>query len=262
MTASTLIPGSQYFADPRSGRPASNALIYIGAPNTDPTVLANRVTVTLTKQDGSTVSIPPASQPLNTTGGGLLSYNGSAVQAQVASGAYSIALHDSSDNPLDYFPSVNQPVSIDTPILQADNFYTNDASSASNAYVIVPPVTTTALLDGQEITFRPSANGSGPCTINVVGASGLLGAHQWVLPDGTSDLPNDYVKTTRDYKVRWNAGLSVFIEQDLGLFSYNPSIQAWNTHIDYYKVPSYVTGSDGNPYKSKSQTGPESRRII
>ena len=256
MTASKLIPGSQYFADPSTGRPVANAKIYIGAPNTDPTILANRVTVTLTKQDGSTVSIPPASQPLTTTAGGLLAYSGSAVQATVSTGAYSIALHDSNDSPKDYFPSVVQPVSIAAPTLQADNFYTNDASSASNAYVIIPPVSTDALIDGQEITFRPSDNGSGSAAISVIGSSGLLGTFPWVLADGTSDLPNDYVKTTRDYKARWKASTSRFIDQDLGLFSYNPSIQFWNTHIDYFKVPSYVSGTDGQMYKSTATTGP------
>lgn len=258
MSTSRLIPGAQYFADPRTGRPVASAMIYIGQPNLDPTVLANRVTVNLIKQDGSTVVIPAASQPLTTTAGGLLSYAGSAVQAEVPSGAYSIALHDSNNVALDYFPSVESAISVAAPTLQADNFYTNDASSVSNAYVIIPPVSPApdTLLDGQEITFRPSANNSGASTINVIGAGGPIGAYPWVLADGASDIPADYVKTTRDYKVRWKASSSKFVDQDLGLFSYNPSIQAWNTHIDYYKVPSYVTGSDTYLYKSKSQTGP------
>jgi hypothetical protein len=258
MSTSRIIPGSQYFADPAVGRPAANANVYIGAPNTDPFILANRVTVDVIKQDGSTVSIPPASQPLHTTGGGLLAYNGSAVQAQYSGGDYSISLRNSNDALLDYFPRVSSPFSADAPTLQADNFYTNDVSSASNAYVIIPPVSPApdSLLDGQEITFRPSDNGSSSATINVIGNGGPIGAKQWVLSDGTSDVPNDYVKTSRDYKVRYKASTGKMVDQDLGLFSNNPSIQAWNTHIDYYKVPSYVTGSDTFLYKSISQTGP------
>ena len=258
MSTSRIVPGSQYFADPAVGRPVSNGKVYIGVPNTDPFILANRVTVSLIKQDGSTVSIPPASQPIRTTGGGLLAYNGSAVQAVYSGGAYSISLRDANDTLLDYFPSISNTLSPDAPTLQADNFYTNDVSSASNAYVIIPPVTPApdVLLDGQEITFRPKDNNSGASTINVVGNGGPIGAHQWVLSDGTSDIPNDYVKTSRDYKVRYKASTGKFVDQDLGLFSNNPSIQAWNTHVDYYKVPSYVTGSDTFLYKSISQTGP------
>ena len=257
-STSRIIPGSQYFADPAVGRPVANGKVYIGAINTDPFILANRVTVDLIKQDGSTVSIAPASQPIRTTGGGLLSYSGSAVQAQYTGGDYSISLRDANDVLLDYFPRVSSPFSADAPTLQADNFYTNDVSSASNAYVIIPPVSPApdSLLDGQEITFRPSDNGSSSATINVIGNGGPIGAKQWVLSDGTSDVPDDYVKTNRDYKVRYNSSTGKMVDQDLGLFSNNPSIQAWNTHIDYYKVPSYVTGSDALLYKSISQTGP------
>ena len=148
MSSSVLIPGSQYFADPRSGRPVGAAKIYIGNPNTDPTILANRVSVSLTQQDGGTVTIPPSSQPLTTTAGGLLSYLGSPVIASVPSGAYSIALCDSNGTLLDYFQSVNLPASVAAPALRADNFYTNDPSSSSNAYVIIPPISTDVLIDG------------------------------------------------------------------------------------------------------------------
>jgi len=257
MARSRIILGTQYFPDWRVGRPLALADIYIGDVDLDPEVLANRKTVYLIQEDGTEVSIPPASQPLQTGAGGTVLYLGSPVQLETDD-AYSIKILDSVGDQVYYFNSVDDALGTDNPFLQAANFYTNDVSSASNAYVIIPPITPMpdTLLDGQVVMFRPSDNGSGAATINVMGASGPIGPKQWLLPDEANQLPADYVKTTRDYMARYNQSLDSFIDMDMGLFSYNPSIQIWNQYIDYYTVPSYVTGSDDNLYKSTATNGP------
>lgn len=259
MARSRVILGTQYFPDPRAGRPLANGTVYIGQIDLDPTILANRKTVYLIQEDGTEVPIAAASQPLNLSAGGVVSYLGSPVQVETDD-AYSIAVLDNLGVQVYYFNSVVDSLENLIELLQPDNFYTNDPSSASNAYVIIPPASVSpapdALVDGQLITFRPSDDNSGPSTINVVGDGGPIGSFPWVLPDGTNDLPSGYVRTTRDYKVRWDEASQVFIDIDMGMFSNNPGIPIWNQYVDYNTVPSYVTGSDDNLYKSTTTSGP------
>lgn len=257
MARSRIINGAAYFPDWRSGRPVANGTVYIGEVDLDPTILANRKTVYLIQEDGTEVPIAPAAQPLTLSAGGVVTYLGSPVQVQTDD-AYSITVLDSLDVEVYYFNSVEDTLEILQPYIQSANFYTNDPSSASNAYVIVPPISPApdVLVDGQICIFRPSNNSSGSCTISVMGDSGPIAPKQWLLPDGTNQLPAGYVRTTRDYMVRYKESIDSFIDIDMGLFSFNPSIQVWNQYIDYYTVPSYVTGSDDNLYKSTAQTGP------
>jgi len=257
MARSRIILGTEYFPDWRVGRPLALADIYIGDVDLDPEVLANRKTVYVIQEDGTEVSIPPASQPLVTGAGGTVLYLGAPVQLQTDD-AYSIKILDSTGAQVYYFNSVIDEFPDTLPILQPANFYNNDISSASNAYAIVPPVTPypDVLLDDQVLMFRPSDDSSGACTINVLGDSGFIGPKQWLLPDGTNQLPSGYVRTTRDYMVRYKASIDSFIDMDMGLWSNNPSIQVWNQYIDYNTTPSYVTGSDDNLYKSTTTSGP------
>ena len=263
MSTQRVITGAVYVADPRSGRPIANGSVYIGLVNQDPTILANRITVNVIQQDGSTVAIPPSGQPLTTDAGGLIQYNGGPVQVTCDS-SYSIAVYDQyGAGPIPYFPLVSNPMDLTAALLQPDNFYNNDPSSSSGAYVLVPPASISPvpseLVDGMEITFRPSnANGSTGSTISIILSGGPSTPYPALLPDATNDLPAGYLTTYTDVKFRLDMGESPrWINQDLGLFATNPSIQSWSAFVNCVNVPSYVTGSDGAMYKSNKATGPD-----
>jgi len=258
MARSRIILGTEYFPDWRVGRPLALADIYIGDVDLDPEILANRKTVYVIQQDGTEVAIPAASQPLSTGAGGTVLYLNAPVQLQTDD-AYSIKILDSNGAQVYYFNSVVDDLEITANLLQAAQFYPNDPSSVSNAYVVIPPISPlpTSLVDGQLILFRPSDDSSGPCTINVIGGGGPIGAKALFLPDGISDPPSGYYRTTRDYCCRYVQSGDHFQDVDYGLFSNNPSIQVWNQNINYPTVPSYVTGSDLNLYKSILQSGPD-----
>lgn len=75
-----------YFPDPTQGRPVFNGSIYVGQPDTDPEIAANRKQVAAVQEDGAKV---PISQPIKTSAGGVPLLNGSPVQL-VVEGEYSI----------------------------------------------------------------------------------------------------------------------------------------------------------------------------
>jgi hypothetical protein len=257
MARSRVILGTEYFPRPDVGRPVSLGSVYIGIPDLDPEVLGNRKTVYLIQEDGTEVPIAAASQPLDLGAGGVIMYSGSPVQIQTDD-EYSIKVLDQLGTQIYYFNSISNFIDVTPDLLQTALFYPNDISSASNAYVITPPLSPlpVALVDGQLALFRPSNNGSGSVTISVILDGGASTPKQWLLPDKTNQLPSTYVRTTRDYLVRFDAALDVWIDVDLGLFSKNPSIQTWNQYIDYTITPSYVTGSDLSQYYSTATSGP------
>lgn len=77
--------------------------VYIGQVDTNPRVLGNRVSVTITQQDGTPVVIAPAAQPFVLNAGGLFEYNGSTVLLQTDN-AYSMALDTADDVQVYYLP--------------------------------------------------------------------------------------------------------------------------------------------------------------
>ncbi|MBP2230826.1 hypothetical protein J2847_004135 [Azospirillum agricola] len=67
-------------------------------------------------------------------------------------------------------------------------------SGAANAYVVTLPYAPAAYTEGMEIVFRPlAANTGGPCTVNIVGVSGLLGVKSIKRQNGDSPLALDLV---------------------------------------------------------------------
>ena len=96
----------QYYPDPSIGRPVFNGKIYIGEPDTDPEILANRKSVTLKQEDGSLVVIAPEAQPLVTSSGGLVTYNGGYPQVLVDSGQYAIKILNKNDVQVMYVADV------------------------------------------------------------------------------------------------------------------------------------------------------------
>jgi len=259
MARSQVINPYEYFADPEEGRPIALGNIYIGNPDTDPEVEANRKTIYLIQEDGSEVTILPASQPINTSAGGVPIYNGSPVQIQTDD-EYSLKVTDSLDVQKLYAASLEESVAVVVPDLVSENFYTNDAGSTSNAYKIVPPSSAApfpdSLIDGQLINFRPSAANTGASTIDVLGNSGFIGPEPVRMPDGVTELPDNIWPGNTDVEVRWDEANSQFIYQDGGSYVNDYGIPKWSDFVDYSQVPSYVIGSDDNLYKSLQASGP------
>ena len=77
-----------YYPDPTKGRPVFYGSIYVGEPDTDPTLEANQKTISIIQEDGTVV---PVSQPVTTSAGGVPQYNGSPVRIQTE-GTYSLAV--------------------------------------------------------------------------------------------------------------------------------------------------------------------------
>lgn len=257
MARNRIIFPTPYLPDPTQGRPLANANLYIGEPDLDPEIEANRKTIIVIQEDGTEVNVPPASQPLVTGAGGIILYQGSPVQLEVED-SYSFKVTDEFDVQVYYFNEVTDNLEFTSPFLQALNFYENDAASASNAYVIEPPISPApdSLLDDQLIAWRPSDDNTGASTLNVIGDSGPIGTKPYKLPDGTTDTPADYIKANRDYFCRYDQALDVFRDIDLVDYVNNKGINPWSNVIEYITVPSYVTGSDEGLYKSALVSGP------
>jgi len=100
-----------FVPDPTKGGVIALGDVFIGNPDTDPEVEANRVDVTVVQEDGSAVLISPSAQPLGTGAGGVLLYQGSAV-AVLVEGEYSLKVNDSLGAQIYYIPSQNAEATI------------------------------------------------------------------------------------------------------------------------------------------------------
>lgn len=98
---------TNYVADPTVARPVSSGSVYFGLPDTDPEILGNRITVTVLQENGTRVPIAPASQPLQTGGGGVIIYQGSPVTVLIQD-TYSVKVLDSLGAQKYYIPRQNE----------------------------------------------------------------------------------------------------------------------------------------------------------
>jgi hypothetical protein len=87
-----------YYPDPTQGRPVFNGSIFIGEPDTDPTILANQKTITI-RQEG--VDTPSVEQPIFTSAGGVPVFNGSPAEILVE-GEYSLAVLNAAESQVYY----------------------------------------------------------------------------------------------------------------------------------------------------------------
>lgn len=114
------LPSPQFVASSGFSAVAAGRL-YIGVVNTDPRVEANRLTVTIIDTDGSSVNIPAASQPFLLNSAGMITFNGSVVQARVTEN-YSLDLRENDngvDGPLVYFfPNANITADVSTSLIK------------------------------------------------------------------------------------------------------------------------------------------------
>lgn len=137
-----------YFPDPKKGRPIFNGQIFVGDPDTDPQVLANRKDIVARQEDGTEIPISPAEQPVRTSAGGVPEYNGATVQILVE-GNYSIKVLDKGGSQEYFWPNVfdGEPVTLD---------YVN--SSAVLHDTLAGATTRTDLFDGSQIRIIERVN--------------------------------------------------------------------------------------------------------
>lgn len=102
---------AEYFGNPNTGKPVALGYVYIGEPDLDPEIAANRKTVTFRLEDGTEIT---ASQPLRTGAGGYITYNGSTPVALV-SPDYSVKVLDSNMSQVLYVPSADDGSIAPTP---------------------------------------------------------------------------------------------------------------------------------------------------
>jgi hypothetical protein len=95
-----------YYPDPTQGRPVFNGSIFIGEPDTDPTILANQKTITIRQEGVDTPSVP---QPISTSAGGVPVFNGSPAEILV-DGSYSMAVLNAQDSQVYYVANQTEPV--------------------------------------------------------------------------------------------------------------------------------------------------------
>ena len=93
--------GPEYFPKSDIGRPVAGGEIYVGKPDTDPTIVANQKQVTIQEEDGDLIEI---SQPVDISAGGVPEYNGSPVTIFV-DGDYSLRVNNSAGSQVYYIPN-------------------------------------------------------------------------------------------------------------------------------------------------------------
>ena len=140
-----LNPG--YFPNPTTDKSLSNASIYVGEPDTDPTIPENQKTISVLLENGTTVAV---SQPLTTSAGGVPQYNGSSVTVLV-DGDYSIAVLDSNDVQVFYVPS--QPEALVQNVKYVDSLSGLKATSGTYDGEVVYLTGRTSINDGGQGHF-------------------------------------------------------------------------------------------------------------
>lgn len=255
-----ILPYSYYF-DPDSGRPIALGKIYVGIPDLDPHIEANRQTIFLIEEDGNEVTILPAAQPIPTNAGGGAEYNGSPVKIQTE-GSYSIAVDDSQDVQKYYSASNFYDAEDENDIFGASLRFEADPASLVNEYVIVSALSPkqTEYIDRQVVIFPVGFVNTTSSTLNIRGESGLLGAKQYLRRTG-AQVDADFFNTDRDYIAYYdetaNGGAGAFIDIDYGLYSTNQGFPVWSSGVNFPNIPTYVIGSDGLVYVNTVANGPD-----
>lgn len=98
---SLVSPSLVYFPDPTKGRPVFYGQIYVGEPDLDPQIPANRKQATLRLEDGSLVDV---GQPVLTGPGGTVLYQGS-YAVLTTDGDFSLKVLDRNNDQIYYIPS-------------------------------------------------------------------------------------------------------------------------------------------------------------
>lgn len=122
--------------------PLSGGKVYIGAADLDPSVLGNRINVTVVNENGTETIIAPAQQPLILSIGGMMNYPyntggvGSVVQMKVSS-QFSCKVFDENDVQQYYFPRavVNDASFVGDVVIDGDTTINGDITIVGGAYI-------------------------------------------------------------------------------------------------------------------------------
>jgi len=129
----TVFLNIEYFNNPADGNPVSGGNVYIGQPDLDPKIEANRISVTLQQEDGTDVVIAPSAQPITLSAGGRFQYLGSPVSVDAAQN-YSLLVDDSLNAQVYYNPNANldltQSIDRSDVYIQQDNIAAMDADAS------------------------------------------------------------------------------------------------------------------------------------
>ena len=156
-----------YFPDPDTNEPLTSASVYIGEPDTDPTVEGNRITLTLIEQDGTEVAIAAAQQPLQTGAGGVIMYDGSPVaEIQVAQN-YSMTVLRSDNTQAYYFPNAGVPSLLSN--IQSSTYTYLSNVAGTNALTAEATPSLTGYTVGAVFRLIPGANNTRAVTLNIDG---------------------------------------------------------------------------------------------
>ncbi len=93
---------AQLFTLARSFKANANGKIYLGIPDTDPTIPANQIPVYIESETGDLI---PTAQPIVINAGGYPVYNGQ-ISKFVTVQNYSMAVYDGSNSQQHYFPDI------------------------------------------------------------------------------------------------------------------------------------------------------------
>jgi len=174
----------EYYPDPTQGRPVFNGSIYIGIPDLDPLIEANRVTVQIRQEGNPDLPILPSGQPLLTGGGGVVLYNGSPAQI-LYGGNYSLKVLNNLGVQVYYIPNAFAEVVGNTTeaIVVTDKTEANTLTPVEGKKVFITSA------DGGSFTMR---TGLPIGTLNDDGGS-FIGS-KFTNGDGSEGLERDEVK--------------------------------------------------------------------
>jgi len=167
-----VILAPQFFPMSSVGAPVGAGSIYVGEPDTDPTVVGNRKTVYALTEAGALVAL---SQPITLSAGGIPLYSGSPVSLYIT-GDYSLTVLDINDAQVYYVSST--PGIYNTPAewTGQQNFNEIAITSTGNAVawnLDLAQCAVHVLTENTTISAPTNMNAGGTYVLRVVQAAGV-----------------------------------------------------------------------------------------
>ncbi|STT84498.1 Head binding [Klebsiella pneumoniae] len=168
------------FSTPRAFKSVTNGRIYIGQPDTDPTIPENQIPVYVVNEDGSEVQI---SQPVVINAGGFPVYNGQ-IMKFVTKQNFSMAVYDAHGVQQFYWPDISQ-LDPSVAIKEIDELRSNLGSSEGLG--LVGQCSSLAELRNVEFLFSGQQIFVAEHTIGMGQGGGIFYCHSLTNDDGLID---------------------------------------------------------------------------